>query len=182
MHIKIPDCHVHVLTVAFIAALFSAGCASTTPKAHFTQEITATAFIKATDKVQTTVTALPSLNILDVERTRITQRIDQQIALRKATNPGSQTRDVAVEVLITRYDKGSAFGRAMIAGLGQIHLDATVNLFTQPEHTQFGAFDIKKTFAWGGIYGASVTMEDIEATFADGLAAAVTGTKEAPKK
>ena len=44
-------------------------------------------------------------------------------------------------------------------------------------------FTIKKSFAWGGIYGGAVSMEDIERTFADGVAAAVTGqTEEKPQK
>jgi hypothetical protein len=44
-----------------------------------------------------------------------------------------------------------------------------------PDHTLLEKFDLQKTFAWGGLYGASTTMEDIEDTFADGVAATVTG-------
>ncbi len=70
----------------------------------------------------------------------------------------------------------------MLAGLGQIHIDGTVQLYQMPEHKLIGEFDMKKTFAWGGIYGAATGMEDIETTFADGVAAAVTGQSEQPSK
>ena len=45
-------------------------------------------------------------------------------------------------------------------------------------------FALSKTFAWGGIYGASTTIETIEDTFADGVAATVTGQQqpEQPKQ
>jgi hypothetical protein len=44
-----------------------------------------------------------------------------------------------------------------------------------PGHTLLEEFDMQKTFAWGGIYGASTSMDEIEDTFADGVAATVTG-------
>jgi hypothetical protein len=44
-----------------------------------------------------------------------------------------------------------------------------------PNHVLLEDFDLQKTFAWGGIYGASTSMEQIEDTFADGVAATVTG-------
>jgi hypothetical protein len=47
---------------------------------------------------------------------------------------------------------------------------------------QCATADLKKTFAWGGAYGAATSIEDIESTFADGVAAAVTGQKEDAKK
>jgi hypothetical protein len=73
----------------------------------------------------------------------------------------------------------------MLAGLGQIHIDGDVGVFSLPDHQKVGDFHLKKTFAWGGIYGGATSIEDIENTFADGVAAAVTGqeeTKDAAKK
>jgi hypothetical protein len=51
-----------------------------------------------------------------------------------------------------------------------------------PAHTLVEEFDMQKTFAWGGIYGASTSIEEIEDTFADGVAATVTGQVHAPPK
>lgn len=61
-------------------------------------------------------------------------------------------------------------------------LEGVVSVFEMLGHTAVGEFTLKKTFAWGGIYGAATSIEDIEDTFADGVAAAVTGQKEAPPK
>jgi uncharacterized protein DUF4410 len=87
-----------------------------------------------------------------------------------------------VDLHLSRYDKGNAFARAMLVGLGQIHIDGKVDIYQMPDHTLVGEFDLKKTFAWGGIYGAATSMEDIEDTFADGVAATCTGQEEAPPK
>jgi hypothetical protein len=43
-------------------------------------------------------------------------------------------------------------------------------------------FELKKTFAWGGAYGAGTSIEDIENSFADGVAASVTGQQHEPPK
>jgi len=38
-----------------------------------------------------------------------------------------------------------------------------------------------KTFAWGGIYGSSTRIDDLEPIFADSVAAAVTGHQDIQK-
>jgi hypothetical protein len=70
----------------------------------------------------------------------------------------------------------------MLAGLGQIHLEGTISVYQMPDHVLLEDFDLQKTFAWGGIYGASTSMEQIAHTFADGVAATVTGQLPAPPK
>lgn len=90
-------------------------------------------------------------------------------------------RDLGVTVTITRYQKGNAFARAMMAGLGQVHLDGHVVLARTSDGTTLSDFTMSKTFAWGGIYGASTSMEDIEHTFAEGVAEALTGIKDGKK-
>lgn len=70
--------------------------------------------------------------------------------------------------------------RTAILAAGMLALMGLV--FEMPGHTRVGEFTLKKTFAWGGVYGAATSIEDIEDTFADGVAAAVTGQKEAPPK
>jgi hypothetical protein len=157
------------------------GCASSPATARFTQELAPTSRVASADTVKATVAAQSNLDVLEVERTRLSQRIEERISAKKAANQHNPAREVLVEVNLTRYDKGNAFARAMLAGLGQIHIEGHVSLWQLPEHTALGGFDIKKTFAWGGIYGASTTIEDIERAFADGIASAVTGTEEDAK-
>jgi hypothetical protein len=155
------------------------GCATTVPKAKFTQEIAPESQIAAKDEAYLKINVGPGVTISDLEKARFTKTIEQKIAARKALNTmQGEKKSYEVELLLTRYDKGSAFARAMLAGLGQIHIAGEVKLMEMPDRKQVGAFSISKTFGWGGAYGASTTIVNIEETFANGLAAAVTRQKE----
>ena len=81
-------------------------------------------------------------------------------------------------VNITRYDEGNAFARAMLAGLGQMHIDATVTLSDYQTNEEFAKYEVTKTFAWGGIYGAGTGIKNIEDGFAKAVAASIGGKKE----
>lgn len=172
----------HLLrTVSLLAAasVFLAGCAGTAPKPTYQQELAVESRIDAQDEAAVVVTAMPGVEILEMERTRIAQRLEERVATKKMLNASTdEPRKYRVELLLTRYERGSAFARAMMAGLGQIHLDGTVSVFTEPDNTRVTQFEIKKTFAWGGIYGGSTGMEEIERTFADGIAVALTGQED----
>jgi len=170
------------LVVALVIAI-TAGCASSMPKPEYSRPIVADAHISAPDLAQVTVNAADDVKILPMEEERLSQKIKAKIDARKSANVRTgQAITYEVELHLTRYEKGNAFARAMLVGLGQIHIEGKVSLFQMPAHTLVGEFDLKKTFAWGGIYGAATSMEDIENTFADGVAAAATGQKEEPPK
>lgn len=172
-----------VLAAGMLAALSLTGCATTVPTAEFSHDIVAGATVRATDTVKVSVNAADGIKILPEEKERIAEKVAMKIDARKAANASTAgARVYEVDLHLTRYDKGNAFARAMLAGLGQIHVEGVVSVFQMPEHTAVGEFTLKKTFAWGGIYGAATSIEDIEDTFADGVAAAVTGQKEAPPK
>ena len=71
----------------------------------------------------------------------------------------------------------------MLAGLGQIHIDASVRLVKTENKEKVSEFLVSKTFAWGGLYGGITRIEDIEPAFAEGIAAALTGQSEnSPRK
>jgi len=159
------------------------GCASTPPTADFSHAIVPAAKVTSPDTVTVTVDSADGLTILPVEKERIAEKVTMKINSRKVANASAgAARAYEVDLHLTRYDKGNAFARAMLAGLGQIHIEGVVSVFQMPGRTPVGEFTLKKTFAWGGIYGAATSIEDIEDTFADGVAAAVTGQKEAPPK
>lgn len=159
------------------------GCASTAPKAAYSQKIAVEQQVTAPDQAAVKVDAASGVNMLESEKTRLGEKIKLKIDDRKATHKrDGDARSYSVELMVTRYEKGNAFARAMLAGLGQIHIDGDVALYLLPEHTKVGEFHMTKTFAWGGVYGGATSMEDIETTFADGVAAAVTGQEETPKK
>lgn len=156
-----------LLTLAATAIL--ASCAGTTPNAKFNQSLSVQ--IAREDKIDTAVSSSDAA-MLDGERQRLGQKITNQVRSLAASGGGA-ARSYQLAVNITRYDKGNAFARAMLAGLGQMHLDGTVTVYQMPSRTKVGEFTVKKTFAWGGIYGMSMTMDAIEDTYAKAVAEAV---------
>jgi hypothetical protein len=159
------------------------GCASSVAKADVTHEITVSARVASGDSTQVHVDAANDVNLLPVDADRFSQKIQKMIDSRKVANQAaSNARNYEIDLHLTRYEKGNAFARVMLAGLGQIHIDRKITVYQLPDHTLVGEFDLAKTFAWGGIYGAATSMDDIENTYADGVAANVTGQKENPPK
>ncbi|HUI59004.1 MAG TPA: hypothetical protein VLX90_02205 [Steroidobacteraceae bacterium] len=77
--------------------------------------------------------------MLPEDRSRIAEKIKARIDARKATNPGQgEARTFQVDLDLTRYDKGSAFARAMLIGLGQIHIDGKTHVDLLPAHDAVG--------------------------------------------
>src|SRR5262249_50875123 len=118
------------------------------------------------------VTKADGVAIESAAAERIGKRIGEAIGKKepgrfKSVN-GDQTEQPALHatVQLTRYDKGSAFARAMLAGLGGIHIDGKVSLKDAAKDAPLGEYEVNKTFAWGGIYGASTSIEDVEVGFA----------------
>jgi len=139
--------------------------------------------INNNDDVKAVVIPENNVEILDVEKNRIAKRIEERINTKKVLNASNERlRKIRIEVVLKRYEKGNAFSSAMLAGLGQIHIEGTVKLINCDNESKICEFELDKTFAWGGIYGASTSIEDIERTFADGIAETVTGQKEDPQK
>lgn len=168
-----------VCAISMFGAFVFSGCATTPPRATFVQEISPGSLLRASDTISTRVEAASDVNITDIEKTRIARGLEEKVAAKKTLNPMTREKiNYEIEVTLTRYEKGSAFARAMLAGLGQIHIDGKVNLLEMPSKKKVGEFTIRKTFAWGGGYGASTSIEDIEKIFEDGIAAAVTGQSE----
>lgn len=81
-------------------------------------------------------------------------------------------------VMIKKYDEGNAFARAMLAGLGQMHIEADVILSDPVTQEQLAKYDVTKTFAWGGMYGGFTGIKDIEDGFAKAVASAIAGKKQ----
>jgi hypothetical protein len=168
---------------ASVVILGLAGCASTTPKPEYSHELVADSRVGQPDRAEVAIDAPESVKMLPDEERRLAEKIKVKIDARKVTNlRNGDPRSYEVYLHVTRYDRGNAFARFMMAGLGQIHIEGKIDVYQLPAHTLVGEFDLKKTFAWGGIYGGATSVEDIENTFADGVAAAVTGQQEEPKQ
>lgn len=161
--------------LAALLALSLVGCATTAPTGTFTQRLPKEHIVEKNDNVSVKVEASQGVSIADYEKQRLSQKIKEKIDIQKLNNAGSgDAGNYEIEVLLTRYDKGNAFARAMLAGLGQIHIDAHVSQTVLPERKKVSEFDIDKTFAWGGIYGGVTSIEDVELGFADGIAETLT--------
>jgi uncharacterized lipoprotein YmbA len=129
-------------------ALLATGCASSPPKARFSQTSGAHAVIHTADVASVTVESKSGIEMADYEKTRVTERIKMKLAEKQALIPAlSEPAQYQIDVTIARYDKGSAFGRAVFAGLGQIHIDGNVKLYTLPAHDSIEEFVVQKTFA-----------------------------------
>lgn len=157
--------------LALAAAVILSNCAGTTPEATFTQPLAEGARISREDKVRTKVTSTDS-KMLALDQQRMSEKITGKVQSIASSRSGP-ARNYELVVSINRYDKGDAFARAMLAGLGQIHIDGVVSVYQQPGKNKVAEFNLNKTFAWGGIYGASVTMDTIEDTYAAAVAQAV---------
>lgn len=161
--------------LALAAAAILSNCAGTTPKAKFSTPMAEGSRIAREDKVRTKVTSTDS-KMLPLDQQRMSEKITTKVRSAASGRQGT-ARNYELLVSISRYDKGDAFARAMLAGLGQIHIDGVVSVYQQPGRKKVAEFNLDKTFAWGGIYGAAVSMDTIEDTYAKAVAEVVTQAK-----
>jgi len=93
---------------------------------------------------------------------------------RISNDPSDLSDDyLLIKVEITEYNEGSKMARFMLAGLGRIHLDVNVMLFDGKTGDKVGEGKNKETFGAGGIYGASIGIDDIIDKTAEAIAEAI---------
>jgi hypothetical protein len=103
---------------------------------------------------------------------RITQLVKAEILScceKRFENVGAGTtlpHDLLVRVKLTVYEEGNRFARFMLAGLGAMQIHAQVEIADAKSGNLLSSGEAGKTFAWGGVYGASVGIEDLEKDFA----------------
>lgn len=130
------------------------------------------------------VAANPETTITSADKDRLQNLIVKQIKTDapdrfksiNANDPGPNILEAGV--VIKRYDEGNAFARVMLAGLGQIHIDANVDLRDWETKNKLATYDVNKTFAWGGMYGGFTDIKSVEDGFAKAVAAAIQGKQE----
>jgi len=164
-----------------LVACVSGGCA-TSPGA-----VSAIAPLKQSVNLRTyssLAVEVEGAQLTPVDKERIRLRIIDAVRREDATrfkdmnSPTPVPPTLRASVIVTNYDKGNAFARFMLAGLGQIHIDAEVALRDQDTGDELGRFGVNKTFAWGGIYGAVTRVEDVEDGFAGAVANVLLGKDE----
>jgi len=104
----------------------------------------------------------------------ICQKVRSYIAIQ---SPGVLAEGAAsplkMKIHFTRFDRGNAFARAMLIGLGQIVIEATVS-FEDAQGATVAQYKVSKDFAIGGVAGATTSVDDVEEGFAKSVAATVT--------
>lgn len=114
-----------------------------------------------------------SVSMTGYDRERLLNKIIRKLQVAhtfKTINAVSSEANTLIATLqITEYDQGNAFLRFMLAGLGQIHIDGNLTLTDRDKTEQIGKYELSKTFAWGGIYGMSTRIEDVEEGFAEAV-------------
>jgi hypothetical protein len=171
-----PWCLLGLLFAVLTGCASTAGSAKTgaglPPDATLTQ-YTKVAFATSAGGDATPMSELDRDRIVRLVATKLVQRAPARFTDLAAASPDAET--LKVTIAFTRYDEGNAFARFMLAGLGQIRINADVTLEDAVRAVPLGRYEVTKTFAWGGIYGASTGIRDVEEGFADAVANVVLG-------
>lgn len=156
-----------------VLALMLGACASSSTKPTVMQAMSA-------DQVQTlklktvSATAAPGVVMTANDFERIVMKMKNELnaaAPGIMVDPASPEAATAADLKVnfTQYDAGSAFARAMLIGLGQIHVDADIQI-VGPGDATLGKYKVSKDFALGGVAGASTSIQDVEDGFAKSVA------------
>jgi hypothetical protein len=165
------------------AGILLGGCADNIPKAEIDPGVVSAYRIDADDQLTIKVTMAPGVYATEDQKEHFRNLVTDKLNARRAQNAANgDSRKCEVDITFTRFEQGSTFARAMLADLGQIHLDANIVVVPTRGGGKLDVFRVSKTFAWGGLYGASENIEDIELPFADSIAAVLTGQPPEPDK
>jgi Domain of unknown function (DUF4410) len=159
-----------ILCVAALAALLT-GCASSvsTPTAIAPLTTEQKAALRLSD---ISADAAGGVAMSDGDFGLICQKVRAYI---QAQSPGvfaDQNGALKMKIHFTRFDRGNAFARAMLIGLGQIVIEADVSLEDAGGKT-VAQYKVSKDFALGGMAGAATTVDDVEDGFAKSVATVV---------
>ena len=119
--------------------------------------------------------AAPGVVMASYDLERLLQLVKAEIAKARPDlwHPASAPADpptATVKVVITKYDPGNAVARFLLAGLGQIRIEGDVVFSDAATGQQLAKYQVSKDFSFGGIYGGSTTIEDVEKGFAASVA------------
>jgi Domain of unknown function (DUF4410) len=158
---------IRLIAAVIAATVLLAGCAgSVAPpvaiRALAPEQIST---VKVTD---VSAEANPGVIMTPMDLERIAQLTKANILAVVGTHPGGA--DVNVKLVFTEYDKGNAFARFMLAGLGQIRISADVSVVDSATGRLLGQYQVSKDFAFGGVYGGSTKIEDVEEGFVKSVA------------
>jgi hypothetical protein len=171
----------YTLITLVLAATILTGCASSGGSHNVVgAPISPTLTAKYSD-LQLIVQPTHGISLNPYDTDRITKLISDNI---KTENPSrfntinaatTNPKTLKASVMIKNYEEGSAFSRSMLAGVGQMHIDADVILSDATSNEKLAQHEVTKTFAWGGIYGAVTNIKDVEVGFCKAVAESILG-------
>lgn len=157
------------------ALLFSAHCASGDQKVVWQK----TGTIDRAGSVSVVVEKNVDVKMPESEWQFLESDIKSKVAAQFLSS--AKNKVYVVKVSVTRYDEGNAFARFMLAGLGQMHLNAVVEVKLVKPESQVSLGEIRKNYSWGGIMGGSAEMhETITIKVGQDIADAVNGLAATP--
>jgi hypothetical protein len=168
----------------FGVVVTGAGCASsagsaktlaTAPQAGALARYTKVSLATAAEGAAATMPPADRERIAALVARKLKERAPTRFTEVAVTTIAATPDTMFVTIAFTRYDGGSAVARFMLAGLGQIHVNADVTIEDRSRPAVLGEFAVTKTFAWGGIYGATTNITDVEEGFAEAVAKVVLG-------
>jgi hypothetical protein len=168
-----------VLTMVFVS-----GCASSKGSMNVVSPFKDAGQMTKYSELVVRVTVVENLALPDDAKERIQNSIIKSVQQDgperfKAFNPPTPGQSTLMaNVMIKRYDKGSKFARAMLAGLGKIHIDGDVCISDLTNKEELAKCEITKTFSLGGVAGAATSIEDVEEGFSKSVAAFILGKTE----
>ncbi len=157
---------------AAVMAFFCAGCAGSVsaPVAVQAMSTEQKAALKIGD---ISADADGGLNLSQADFDLIVQKVRTYI---DAEKPGLVVDGAPgathMKIHFTTFDRGNAFARGMLIGMGQIRIEATVSLADASGAT-VASYKVSKDFALGGVIGATTTVDDVEDGFAKSVAEVV---------
>lgn len=170
--------------IAAIISIFAIGCAGTKGSYSPITQVTEGADFAKYSNLVIEVNNNPDVALTATDKDRILTQIIASVRKEYPSrfediNSGKPD-DLTMEAVVnmTKYDKGSAFGRFMLAGVGAMHINADISLNDLLSKQCLGKYECNKTFAWGGLYGGSTRIEDIEEGFAKAVAASIAEGKK----
>jgi hypothetical protein len=116
--------------------------------------------------------AAPGIAITPEALSRVSSLVVAEIKANAplAMAPGTDSQAKTMKILFTRYDEGNAAARFLLAGLGQIYIDADVSLLPQGGGAAIATYRVSKNFSFGGLYGGTTGIQDVEKGFAKSVA------------
>ncbi len=165
-----------LLFFLLLVVAFSSGCAGTKASSSALKPVDDGVVLTSYQNLEINTEISDGVEMSQSEADRIVGHIISKL---KEKNPACFAKigkecnapsTLQLDTNFTRYERGNAFARFMLAGLGQMHIDASVKLSDKNTKKIIAEYEVDKTFAWGGLYGSGTKIEDIEPAFAEAIA------------